>query len=78
MKPDRQFVLEPERYELRSPPAYHFDFPRRDFFRILGGGIAVFMFCDGRMLGQESGRDRASHDSQPKQLAAWLHVGESG
>jgi isoquinoline 1-oxidoreductase len=77
MKP--KFALEPERYELCSPSGYHFEPDRRDFFKILGGGIAVFMFLRDELGAQESGGGRSvPHDPEPKSLAAWLHVGESG
>ena len=32
---------EPERYELFEEPHYQFDLDRRDFLRVLGGGILV-------------------------------------
>ena len=37
-----KFVPEPERYELRSKPLHHFELDRRDFFKLLGTGIAIF------------------------------------
>jgi isoquinoline 1-oxidoreductase len=76
-KPIDDFVLEPERYELVGPLPYHFELERREFFRILGGGVAIFLFSPAEATAQESGRG-ASHDPQPKELAAWLHVGEDG
>lgn len=71
--------IEPERYELSEPPAYHFDFDRREFMQVLGGGIAVLVVVP-RVLAQESGRARrgSSGDSMPDDVSAWLHVGESG
>src|SRR5829696_3157510 len=46
--------FEPERYELSARRAYDFDLDRRDFFKLLGGGIIVFsMISDA--LAQESG-----------------------
>ena len=47
--------LEPERYELSAQPTYHFGLPRRDFFKVLGGGIVVFCLLDGPLAGQEAG-----------------------
>jgi isoquinoline 1-oxidoreductase len=74
-----EFVFEPERYELSESPAPPFDLPRRDFFKALGAGIAVFIFCPRQASAQESGSgSRAPRDSQPKDLSAWLHIGESG
>jgi len=71
--------LEPERYELSARPAYHFGLPRRDFFKLLGGGIVVFCLRDTSLAGQEAGRDRRRPDeSLPQDIAAWLHVNENG
>ena len=36
-----EIPLEPERYELTSAPAYVFDLDRREFFKVLGGGLLV-------------------------------------
>jgi isoquinoline 1-oxidoreductase len=71
--------LEPERYELSAPPAYHFGLPRRDFFKVLGGGIVVFCLLDSPLAGQEAGLARRRPDeSLPHDIAAWLHVNENG
>jgi isoquinoline 1-oxidoreductase len=68
--------LEPERYELNARPTYHFGMPRRDFFKVLGGGIAVFCLLDRSLVGQESGR---RHDQAlPQEISAWLHINENG
>ena len=78
-KPSDEFVFEPERYELSSPPAYHFELDRREFFRIAGAGVAVVLVCRSGLAGQESGRGRGrSGESLPKEIGAWLHIGESG
>ncbi|MBZ5545875.1 MAG: molybdopterin-dependent oxidoreductase [Acidobacteriia bacterium] len=78
-KPYDEFVFEPERYELRSPPAYYFDLDRREFFRVVGAGVAVALVCRSGLAGQEPGRGRrGSQESLPKEIGAWLHVGESG
>src|SRR5580704_453674 len=77
-------VLEPERYELHTPPVHHFEIDRRDFAKIVGTGIAVFLLSKGaiaRQQGQqqqgESG-GRGGGQSAPKDIAAWLHIAESG
>jgi isoquinoline 1-oxidoreductase len=72
-------TLEPERYELNARPTYHFGMPRRDFFKVLGGGIAVFFLLDRPLAGQEAGR--TGHwpgTSLPQDVSAWLHVNENG
>jgi len=71
--------FEPERYELLGGPAYDFDLDRRDFFKLLGGGIIVLsMISDA--LGQESGvAGRGGATSRtPREIGAWLHIGEDG
>src|SRR5882672_3761436 len=39
--PAEKFVLEPERFEFTASPLHQFELARRDFFKILGSGIAV-------------------------------------
>ena len=76
---DLTMVLEPERYELSAPPTYHFAMPRRDFFKMMGGGIVIFCLLDRPLSGQESGRGRGwPGESLPQDIAAWLHVNENG
>jgi CO/xanthine dehydrogenase Mo-binding subunit len=72
------FVLEPERYEITSGPIHHFELARRDFFKLLGAGIAVFAFTKN-IHAQETTPTRAFHQEElPKDITAWLHVGEDG
>lgn len=72
-------MLEFERYELREGPAYRFDLERRDFFKLLGGGLILFLVLDRDAGAQESGRAQATRgDARPPELAAWLHIGEDG
>jgi CO/xanthine dehydrogenase Mo-binding subunit len=72
-------VLEPERYELSQAAAYHFELDRREFFRVLGGGVAVFLVFRQGLAAQESGRRRFSFDERlPQNIGAWLHLGENG
>lgn len=70
--------LEPERYELSGPPKYRFEVDRREFFKFLGAGILIVsVWSDAR--GQESGSSKgASGESLPKEIGAWLHIGENG
>jgi isoquinoline 1-oxidoreductase len=74
-------AVEPERYELREEPAYHFDLARREFFRLLGGGIVVFsLFQDLPAPAQESGGRRRGGfgGAVPQEIGAWLHIDEEG
>ena len=75
-----QSELEPERYELSAPPVYRFESDRRDFFKFLGAGLLVVMAAKNVPGAQESGagRRRQGGASLPKEIAAWLHVGDDG
>jgi len=70
-----EIPLEPERYELAEGPAYHFELARRDFFKVLGGGIVVAFMLKGG-LAQESGRRGRGGRNLPQEISAWLHIGE--
>src|SRR5579864_4828087 len=70
--------LEPERYELTAPPKYRFEVDRREFFKFLGAGILIVSVWR-EAQGQESGSNKgASGESLPKEIGAWLHIGEDG
>jgi CO/xanthine dehydrogenase Mo-binding subunit len=72
-------MLELERYELFTGPAYKFELERRDIFKLLGGGLLVLLTFDHASRAQESGANRAFRgDAMPQDLAAWLHIGEDG
>jgi nicotinate dehydrogenase subunit B len=80
-----ELVLEPERYELHTPPVHHFEIDRRDFAKILGTGIAVFLLSKGAIAQQqgqqqqgESGGRGGGGQAVPKDIAAWLHIAENG
>ena len=47
--------LEPERYELAESAAYHFDFDRRQFLKVFGGGILILVKLDEALRAQETG-----------------------
>ncbi len=71
--------LEPERYELKAAPPYHFDLDRRDFFKFLGAGLLVVSVLKHAAAAQESGgAKRRGDDSLPKEIDSWLHLGEDG
>jgi len=74
-----QTEIEPERYELREPSLHHFHLVRRDFFRLLGAGLLVACVLKETSAFQESGaRARQNGESLPKEIGAWLHIGENG
>ena len=75
--------MEFERYELRERLLHHFELQRRDFFKALGGGIAILVAVRAPLAAavaaQESGgRRRASNEEIPEDIGAWLHVDEDG
>jgi nicotinate dehydrogenase subunit B len=71
--------LEPERYELTAPPTYHFDVDRREFFRFLGAGVLIVcVLKDARALQESGAAQGAQGPSLPKEIGAWLHIGEDG
>jgi CO/xanthine dehydrogenase Mo-binding subunit len=74
-----KFVPEPERYELRSRPIHHFGLQRRDFFKVMGAGIAIFTVAASPLSAQESGARRQPGDqNQPKDISSWLHINDDG
>ena len=64
--------IEPERYELHEALAWELD--RRQFFRIAGGGVIVALLLGEATFGQR----RGPRGSGPREVGAWLHVGEDG
>jgi CO/xanthine dehydrogenase Mo-binding subunit len=75
-----RFTPEPERYEFFASPAHHFQLARRDFFKLLGAGIAVFGVAEAASAAQETPASRVPFRNEPlpTQITAWLHVGEDG
>ncbi|MGH9352683.1 MAG: molybdopterin cofactor-binding domain-containing protein, partial [Terriglobia bacterium] len=76
-------VIEPERYEFTAPPAHQFDLDRRQFFRVMGGGVAVFLLLKDVASAQnrEPGGGRGfgfAREQLPQNIGAWLHIGETG
>ena len=73
------FVLEPERYELSAGSVHHFGLDRRDFFRLLGAGIAVFAVTRSSAAQETGPAHRGFHGEElPTEISAWLHIGEDG
>ena len=73
-----QISLEPERYELTAAPSYRFDLDRREFFKFLGAGVLVVSVLKPAVAAQESGGGRQGRRDLPKDINAWLHLGEDG
>lgn len=73
---------EPERYELSAGPAYQFasgELQRRDFFKVLGGGVLIVLTLKETLLAQESGGGgRRQGGARPVAIGAWLHIAETG
>jgi nicotinate dehydrogenase subunit B len=67
--------IEPERYELLAGPLHLFECDRRDFLKGLGG--ILILIAAGDLSAQESGRGGGRRE-MPRELSAWLHVGEDG
>jgi isoquinoline 1-oxidoreductase len=72
--------LEPERYEFFEAPRYRFDLDRRDFIRVLGGGIVVCLVLGDAIAQEEDDRPRGRRGGgvTPQDIGAWLHIGEDG
>jgi isoquinoline 1-oxidoreductase len=73
-------VAEPERYEFNVAPIHQFELLRRDFFKILGAGIAVFVVAKSASASQETAPGSPSFHSEelPQEITSWLHIGEDG
>jgi isoquinoline 1-oxidoreductase len=69
---ESEISIEPERYELFESPSFLTDLSRRAFFGIVGGGVVVALLLrDEPLFGQ-----RGFRGPMPKELAAWMHIGE--
>jgi nicotinate dehydrogenase subunit B len=70
--------LEPERYELSAAPSYHFAVDRREFFKFLGAGVLIVCVLKDAHTQESGGDKRGQPASLPKDIAAWLHIGDDG
>ena len=79
-KREEAFLLEPERYEFRAIPMHQFALGRRDFFKIFGAGLAVIAVAKDVSAMQETapGPHGFHNEELPKEIGAWLHIGEDG
>jgi isoquinoline 1-oxidoreductase len=69
-----ELPIEAERYEFFENPAFLRELDRREFFRLVGGGLVVALFL--RCL--PASAQRGGFGNQPEDIGAWLHVGEDG
>jgi isoquinoline 1-oxidoreductase len=69
--------FELERYEMREAPRYQFEPDRREFCKLVGGGILVCLVL-GEATAQQRGGGRGFGGAAPKELGAWIHIGENG
>jgi len=79
-KAGEQVLVEPERYEFRALPMHQFALERRDFCKLLGAGLAVFAVAKDLSAKQETapGPHGFHNEELPKEIGAWLHIGEDG
>jgi isoquinoline 1-oxidoreductase len=71
--------LAPEQYQVTEPPGHRLDLDRRDFCKLLGGGILVCLVL-GETLGQQRGQRRGQGfgGGGPPELGAWIHIDQQG
>src|SRR5260370_5361681 len=73
-----KFLLGPEGYDFACGPMHHCELARREFFKLLGAGIAVFAIAKNAQA-QETAPSRGFHPQElPQEISAWLHIGEDG
>jgi isoquinoline 1-oxidoreductase len=78
-RPNEMIVPEPERYEFNAAPMHRFELARRDFFKLLGAGVAVFAIAKDALGMQETASSPSFHTEElPKAISAWLHIGADG
>jgi nicotinate dehydrogenase subunit B len=74
----RELISEERQHESVPRLIYGFELRRRDFFKLLGGGMVVCA-CAGPVLAQESGARRHNEEEDlPQNISAWLHIAEDG
>ena len=73
----RKLSREEQSHSAISRLSYGFELGRRDFFKLLGGGMVVCL-CAEPVLSQESGARHRERDELPQSISAWLHIAEDG
>ena len=71
-------TIEPERYELSEARRYTFELERRDFMRLFGGGLRRHGRGGGSARAGVRARAAAGARRHSRDLAAWLHIDETG
>jgi isoquinoline 1-oxidoreductase len=66
-----------QQHEGVSRLRHGFELKRRDFFKLLGGGLVVGV-ARVHAAAQESGARSQSRSDTPQTLDSWLHIGENG
>jgi len=56
---------------------FRFELERREFCKLLGGGLMVFLTA-GDVVSQEAGRQLNRGEDLPASISAWLHVAADG
>lgn len=69
----REEPIAAEQYELHGPSLHRFAINRRQFFRYLGGGIAI-TFVAGHAWSEDGAEVASANDNS---IHAWIHVGEN-
>jgi len=70
-------ILEEREHATIPRLTYGFQLRRREFFKLLGGGMLVCA-CAAPDLAQESGKPSRDEDELPQTISAWLHIAEDG
>jgi isoquinoline 1-oxidoreductase len=76
----RDSILENREQTATSRLNYSFELERRDFCKMLGGGLLVFLSAP-QVLSQEAGRrsnKNNNEDELPQAISAWLHIAQDG
>ncbi len=68
---------EPERYELRTEASAPFSVDRRTFLKAVGGGLVVLTIAR-ETDAQRPGRGGQAGAQVPREIDAWVHIGEDG
>ena len=75
MNPDLldELLIEPERYEFFESLPYQFDLARRDFFKVLGGGVLVVALVQEALAAEaeaQRGPQRGGGQRRPQEIGA--------